>query len=191
MKIVLEFQTTNFPTQVRSSALFINLYRTRNGITTRIFQTAAGRQYLQLLDALMGDQYTYVWFDSDRVVEGPPSKALVIQSGSLYAVAVTGYMVSPSGDVGPLRAEVVATLFASGVRPTTEDGGHIVETSVTETDSTGRWVLYLLPNDLIRPVTSYWKIAILGKTYFKKIDSSKGQSQNFASLEDVTPFETS
>jgi hypothetical protein len=186
---VLQFQTTDFPAEVRPDALFINVYRIRGLVTTRILQVAAGREYYQPENALPDDRYYCVWWDADREVEGPPSPVVVARSVGLYAVAVTGYLRSGDGTSAGSGYDIKARLFTHYTRPFSIDGDQIVGSVTTSSGTEGDWTLYLAPTDRIRPTGAYWEIEIDGKTSYKYVLSTSGLAQNFTSLPDATPFE--
>lgn len=194
MDLVIELPVSGLDPRITH----VLLYRRRAGVVERVppdpdnpTTITAGTQYVTIKEADAGDQYWVTFYDATSRIEGGPSEILVARETGLIATTVTGIVIS--GDGAPVGAdlEVRASLWAAGLKPTTADGGHIVAAVTAKTDSTGVWSLDLVPNDLIRPLGSYWKITVFGQTYFKTINSANGPSQNFTALTDVTPFEAS
>lgn len=194
---ILQFQISPIDPRVTD----LNVYRKDPGETTftRIVQLPVQSSYTDP-DAVFGSIYYYTYFDDVRFVESAPSP-LIIYSDALDAVSITGFVAGI--DANPLSRDpqygdtafgglliVDISLQNDNTQMPIFDGQLLtaLKQSVT-VGSDGIFVFSAVPNDLIYPSGSYYKIQIAGKRFFKTISSTNGSSQLFTNLLDVQPFE--
>lgn len=197
MPVTVQFPTTGVP----GPATHTNLYRKRGAdASVRIAQTPINQGQVTITDSMAGDVYAFTWFDNVRFSESGYSP-FIIASDNLTVVSISGFVSgidgAPAGfsqdaQGNPAKpgVEVTVTLMNLSTSMPISDGQLIASLQQkVETDTTGTFVFSVVPNNLIYPSGTFYRVNFLDKQFFKVVDSTDGQSQLFTNLLDVPPKE--
>lgn len=188
MAITVKFQTSPAP-DVRVT--HINLYRKlpTETLFVRIVQLPISATEYTDLSGVVSAQYYYTWFDNVRLLESTSSPT-IIALDNLDVVTITGYALGLDGLPTGKDVEVSATLQNLQTSMPVYAGTLITNLRQTAiTDSAGLFVFAVLPNDLIYPGGTHYKINYLDRSFYKVVKSTDGPGQLLASLVDVNPKE--
>ncbi len=166
-----------------------NIYRKRGTAAfVRIGQILTQLQYTDV-DGITGDMYYYTFFDSVRWLESGPSP-VITATDALDSITITGFAIGNDGKPTGQDVEISITLQNLSSSVPTSDGQLIMSMRQTAiTDINGMFVFDVVPNDLIFPSRTFYKIEYLGNRFFKEVKSTSGKAQLFTNLVDVLPRE--
>lgn len=186
MAITLAFNTSGLDPRTTH----FNVYRKlpTETLEVRIAQIPIQPEFTDLT-GIIGSTYSYTFYDSVRLLESGHSP-YIVATDSLDVVTITGFVTDISGSPTGKDIEVSIALQNLQVSMPVFSGTLITNLRQTViTDSTGKFVFTIIPNDLIYPGGTYYRINYLDRTFYKTVKSTDGAGQLVSSLLDVNPKE--